>query len=581
MPAIDPPRGLRFGVFEVDLRTGRLTKRGLRRGLQEQPFKVLVMLLERSGELVSREELRERLWSRTLVDFDHGINKAVSKIREALGDSAANPRFVETVAGRGYRFLADVAPIEVALRRKTKREIRSLVVLPLQDLSGGASPEYFADSLTDQLITTLGQVGVLRVISRTSAMAYKGTRRPLPEIARELNVEAVLEGSVVRTAERIRITVQLVDAADDRHIWARGFEEDIGDMMALQNRIAHEVAERVQVSLSLGERAALAGSKRTSPKAYEAYLKGRYFWNKRTDAGLRRAVTCFEEAVATDPSFAEAHAGLADSYALLGDWQHGTMAPRDAFPKARDAAARALALDERLGEAHASLAFALDLYFWDWVSAEREHQRAISLNPGYATAHHWYGWHLMLMGRHGEAMAELRTAESFDPLSLIIGADLADALCITHHYDDSIAQSQKTLELDPNFALGHYQLGQAFQQKGLHDAAIDRFRQAIALAGNNAAFVSNLAYAYGISGRKHEAVELLRELQEREGRHSSAAANIALAHLGLGDLTEAMAWLHEAYEARFNPSILMRPAFDPLRADQRFQGLRRSIGMAW
>jgi TolB-like protein/Flp pilus assembly protein TadD len=578
MPATDPARALRFGVSEVDARTGNLTKSGLRRRLQDQPFQVLVMLLERPAELVSREELRERLWSQTVVDFDHGINKAISKIREVLGDSAANPRFIETVARRGYRFLADVAAIDVPAGPSEPR-LRSLAVLPLEDLSGDASPVYFADGMTDQLISTLGQIGALRVISRTSAMAYKGVRKPLPEIARELNVGAVVEGTVTRSGGRVRITVQLIDAVADRHIWTRSFEERFEDTIALQHKITREIAAQVRATLSQGERAALEGSKTLSPTAYEQYLKGRYFWSKRTEDGLGKAVSCFEAAIASDPSFAEAYAGLADTYALLEDWQHGILAPRDAFPKAREAATRALALDDHLGEAHASLAFALDLYYWDWKAAEREHRRAISLNPGYATAHHWYAWHLIVMGRQQEALAELKTAESLDPLSLIIGADLADALCIAHRYDASISQSRKILELDPNFAIGHYQLGQAFQQKGMHDEAISGFRQAIALAGDNPAFLSNLAHACATSRRRDEADMIVKRLQEREPQHSSTDANIALVHLGLGNADEAMAWLSKAYQARFNPSILMRPAFDPLRSDMRFQQLWRDIDL--
>ncbi len=629
MQANEPPRCLQFGVFEVDLRAGQLTKHGLRVRLQEQPFQVLAMLLEKPGELVSREELRSRLWPRTVVDFDHGLNKAINKIREALGDSAENPRFVETVARRGYRFLADVEAIETTSRQRApdlggaagpsgashlgaawKRlphslawrlfgfglvlvlaaalfwifypwnypsaKIRSLAVLPLENLSGDASQDYFAEGMTDELITHLGQISALRVISRASVMTYKSLRKPLSVIARELNVEAVVEGSVLRSGERVRITAQLIEVPADRHMWAQSYEGDLGDVLALQNTVARAIAEQIRTTLNHQEKAALEKSKAVNPEAYEAYLKGRYFWNKRTGDGLKKAIDYFSLAIEKNPNYAEAYAGLADSYALSGDWEYAILSPQEASPRAKAAATRALALDDSLGEAHASLAFAMDLYDWDWASADREYQRAIALDPGYATAHHWYAWHLLVMGRNGEGFFELRKAESLDPLSLIISADLADALCIAHLYDESVQQSRKTLEMDPNFALAHYQLGQAFQQKHMHEEAIAELQRAIELSGSNATFNSNLAYAYAASGRRDQALKIAKELETRQGH---ADANIALIYVGLGDKDQAMIWLNKAYQGRFNPSILLRPAFDPLRSDARFQDLLRRIGL--
>jgi TolB-like protein/DNA-binding winged helix-turn-helix (wHTH) protein/Flp pilus assembly protein TadD len=636
--ANDPSGRLRFGVFEVDLRAGELTKRGLRIRLQEQPFQVLAMLLEKPGELVTREELRKKLWSQTVVDFDHGVNKAINKIREALGDSAENPRFVETVARRGYRFLADVTPIDTAAARQpepatervvpppdshrvdladagmpSKRpyrphawaglgfglalvlaaslawilysqsqsssKIRSLAVLPLESLSGDASQDYFADGMTDALIADLGQISALRVISRTSAMAYKRVHKPLSEIARELNVEAVVEGTVLRSGERVRITAQLIQVPDEKHLWAQSYEGDLQDTLALQNSVALAIAEQIQVTLNPQEETALEKSKKVNPEAYEAYLKGRYFWNKRTGEGLQKAIEYFDHAIDTDPGYARAYSGLADSYALLGDWEYGILSPQDAFPRAKAAATRALALDDNLSEAHTSLAFILDLYDWGWASAEKEYKRALALNPGYATAHHWYAWHLIVMGRNDEGIAELKKAESLDPLSLIISADLADALCIAHRYDESVQQSQKTIEMGPYFAIAHYQLGQALEQKHKHDEAIAEFRRAIELSGRNATFESNLANAYAVSGRKEEAMKIVKDLESRQSQDSSTDASIALIYVGLGDSDRAMIWLNKAYEARFNPSILMRPVFDPLRSEPRFQNLLHRIGL--
>jgi TolB-like protein/DNA-binding winged helix-turn-helix (wHTH) protein len=457
MQANDPPRRLGFGVFEVDLRDRQLTKRGLRIRLQEQPFQVLAMLLERPGEVVTRDELRNRLWPNTVVEFDHGLNKAISKIREVLGDSVESPRFVETVARRGYRFLADVAMIDIPDRQREPTpdalanpsdtapvdrtdagasskqavrpyiwslvfglalvltvslswilysknqslpKIRSLAVLPMENLSGDPSQDYFADGMTDQLIASLGQISALRVISRTSVMTYKGVRKPLAQIAGELNVDAVVEGSVLRSGDQVRITAQLIQASADKHIWAQSYEGEIRDTLVLQNRVARAIAEQILVTLNRHEQAALGNSRAVNPEAYEAYLTGRYYWNKRTGDGLKRAIDHFNRAIDKDPNYAQAYTGLADSYALSGDWEYGLLSPDDAFPKAKTAATKSLVLDDNLAEAHTSLAFVLDLYDWNWELAEHEYKRAIALNPSYATAHHWYAWHLIVMGRH-------------------------------------------------------------------------------------------------------------------------------------------------------------------------------------
>jgi TolB-like protein/DNA-binding winged helix-turn-helix (wHTH) protein/Flp pilus assembly protein TadD len=629
MQTNDPPRFLRFGIFEVDLHAGRLTKHGLRLKLQEQPFQVLAMLLEKPGELVNREELQSRLWPRTIVDFDHGLNKAINKIRDVLGDSAENPRFIETVARRGYRFLADVVAINapspqsevtagvgdtdrasppepvwkqlqhsrtwrlfgfpalllaaallwIVYPWNASSKIHSLAVLPLENLSGDPSQDYFAEGMTDELITDLSQISTLRVISRSSVMTYKSVRKPLAEIARELDVQAVVEGSVLRSGERVRITAQLIEVPPDRHIWAHSYEGDLRDTLTLQNTVARTIAEQIQAVLNKQEKAALEKSRVVKPEAYEAYLKGRYFWNKRTGDGLKKAIEYFTVAIEKDPNYAEAYAGLADSYALSGDWEYGILSPHDASLEAKAAATKALDLDDSLGEAHTSRAFALDLYDWDWSAAEMEYRRAIALNPGYATAHHWYAWHLMVIGRTDEGILELRKAESLDPLSLIIRADLADALCIAHRYSESVQQSERTLEMDPNFAIGHYELGQAFVQKQMYNEAIAEFQRAIELAGDNAAFDSNLAYVYAVSGRRDDALKMAQDLETRASASSAADSNIALIYVGLGDNDKAMIWLNKAYQARFNPSILLRPAFDPLRSDARFQDLRRRIGL--
>jgi TolB-like protein/DNA-binding winged helix-turn-helix (wHTH) protein/Flp pilus assembly protein TadD len=624
-----PPRRLRFGVFEADIRTGELTKLGKRVRLQEQPFQLLAILLDKPGQLVTREELRDRLWPQTIIDFDHGLNKAISKIREALGDSAENPRFIETIARRGYTFLADVSAVDdeagsvndeqsvttaprltpvgmspkqsyrafgwsspfiLALllgyitwsfypRRQVLPSIQSLAVLPLKNLSDDASQEYFAEGMTDELINYLGQIKNLRVISRTSAMTYKDERKPLATIGRELNVEAVVEGSVFRSGERVRITAQLIQVPADTQIWAQSYEGNLTETLALQSKVAHSIAERIQGTLTPREAATPEQSKVVDPNAHELYLKGRYFWNKRTGDGLKKAIANFKQAIELDPASAEAYAGLADAYALSGDWEYGIFSPQVAFSEAKTAAAKALALDNKLSEAHTSLAFALDLYGWDWKAAEAEYKLAIELNPNYATAHQWYAWHLILMGQNGERVSELKKAENLDPLSLIVGADLADALCIANLLEEAIRQSKKTLELDQNFAVAHYGLGQALEQKQRLDEAIFEFQKAIEISGHSAVLDSSLAHAFAISGHREEATRIANNLELRNEKNPSAEANIALIYVGLGDKDQAMMWLNKAYHARFNPSILVRPAFDPVRSDPRFKDLLRRLGL--
>jgi TolB-like protein/DNA-binding winged helix-turn-helix (wHTH) protein/Flp pilus assembly protein TadD len=621
---------LRFGLFEADVQTGELWKQGKRLRLQEQPFQLLVSLLEKPGEVVTREELRSRLWPQTTVDFDHGLNKAVSKIREALGDSSENPRFVETVARRGYRFLADVAiirkapletgagdpanagpflPAVAAILNASSRNlatklfvlglalvaasvvwvfyreiyaapaIRSLAVLPLENLSGDPSQDYFVDGMTDELITRLAQISALRVISRTSVMTYKNARKSLAEIANELNVEAVVEGSVSRSGERVRVTAQLIDARSDKHIWADSYDEDIRDALVLQSKVTTAIARHIRAALNPQEQLALAKSRTINPEAYEAYLKGRYFWNKRTAQGLRTAIDYFRRAIEIDPRYAEAYAGLADAYAIAGDWKMGVLPPKDAFARATAAAAEALALDDTLSEAHTSLALALDLYGWNWVAAEAEYKHAIQLNPGYATAHQWYSWHLFMVGSNTEAMSELKKAENLDPLSLIIKTDIADALCVAHRYDEAVEQSEKALKMDPHFAVGHYERGQALAQKHMYDEAIAEFQTAIELGGPSGAFQSNLGYAYAVSGRKEEAQEIIDNLESRRAQNQSIDADIALIYAGLGNADEAIIRLNKAYYGRFKASILLRPAFDLLRSDDRFQDLLQRIGL--
>jgi TolB-like protein/DNA-binding winged helix-turn-helix (wHTH) protein/Flp pilus assembly protein TadD len=640
----------KFGTFEVSFDSGEVRKAGLKIRVQQQPLKLLQILLERPGEVVSREQLRNLLWANeSFGDFDQAVNIAIGKLRSALGDSAENPRYIETLPKRGYRFIAAVSigdfdartdglvtvPPESAARTPAvsdlnpaqpdaplqartnvtapKRQlgtarriafaaalslgfsilavflylswvrrptgIRSLAVLPLDNFSGDSSQDYFADGMTDELITDLAQIRALRVVSRTSVMMYKGTHKPLPQIARELNVDAVVEGSVFRSGDQVRITAQLIQVPADKHLWAESYQGNVRDTLTVQNQVARAIAEEIRIEVTPREQAALKSARKIDPDAYEAYLKGRYSWNRRTADGLKKAVDYFNQAIARDPHYAAAYSGLADTYALLGDWQYAVMPAKEAMPKALSAARKAVELDESLGEAHASLAFCLGGFDWDFSAADREFQRAVELSPGYATAHHWYAWHLSLLGRNKEAIAEMDKAVNLDPVSPVVNADLAELLLIAHLPDESIQQSRKTIEMNPGFALAHNQLAQAYIEKKMFGEAIQELQEAIRLAGDSPIFVANLARAYAGSNQKAGAVGLLNNLKKRSDPGSPLVAEIAMIYTALGEKDQAMTWLEKGYQGRFNPGVLERPSFDALRSDPRFQDLVHRVGL--
>jgi TolB-like protein/DNA-binding winged helix-turn-helix (wHTH) protein/Tfp pilus assembly protein PilF len=633
------PTLVRFGVFEVDLRAGELRRSGSKVKLQEQPFQVLAMLLERPGEVVTREAIQQKLWpSDTFVDFEHSINAAVKRLREALDDDADNPRFVETLPRRGYRFIAQVAAaspppeaVEAISYRHPRRgdvksplqgrlavaimaifatllalnvgglrewvmravaavsdrraavgtpplqKIESIAVLPLENLSGDKEQEYFADGMTDELITNLGKISALRVISRTSAMHYKGTKKRLPEIAKELNVAAIVEGTVQRSGDRVRITANLLHAPTDRHLWAESYERDLRDILAMQSDLARAIAREVQAKLTPQEQTRLASVGLVDPEAYQAYVMGRYFWSKRTEDGLKKAITYFEQALKRDPGYAVAWAGLADCYNLLANFDF--LPPKEGFPKAKEAATKALELDETLAEGHTSLGYVKTNYDWDWPGAERELKRALALNPNYATAHHWYSDHLMVVGRHEEAIAEIKRAQQLDPLSLIINAVAGFQFQRARRYDQAVEQLRKTLEMDPIFPVAHLWLAQTYEQTGHYGSAIAEHQKARTALGGGSYAVAALGYAYAAAGKRNEARRILTELNERDKTAYVSPYAIGVVHLGLKQEDKALEWLERAYEDRDVRMVELKsdPRLDPLRSNPRFQDLLRRM----
>jgi TolB-like protein/Tfp pilus assembly protein PilF len=466
------------------------------------------------------------------------------------------------------------------LGRTASPRIESLAVLPLENFSRDPDQEYFADGMTEALITDLSKISALKVISRTSVMQYKGVKKPLPQIAKELNVDAVVEGSVQRSGDRVRITAQLIGAPADTHLWAESYDRDLRDILALQDDVARAIANQIKVKLTPQEQVRLASARPVNPEAHEAYLKGRYYWNKRTEEGFHRAIEYFSEATQKDRNYALAHAGMADSYILLGEY--GLLPPKEAFAKAREAATKTLELDDTLGEAHTALATVKGDYDWDFPGAEREFRRAIELNPSYATAHQWYGELLSALGRHEEALAEIKRAQQLDPLSLIINEAHGEVLLHAGQDDLAIEQLRKTLEMDPNFAFARFVLGWAYVRKGAFADAIPEFQRATTLSPEITWNKGGLGHAYARAGRSAEARKLLSELKEHSRRRYVSWWDFAAIYAGLGEKDQAFTCLEKAYEQR-DPRLVqwvnVSPSLDPLRSDPRFADLLRRIGL--
>ena len=455
--------------------------------------------------------------------------------------------------------------------------IRSLAVLPLVHLSGDPEQEYFADGMTEALITDLAQIADLRVVSRTSAMQYKGVSKPLPEIARALQVDAVVEGTIARSGDRVRITAQLIDAASDTHLWARSYERDLSDVLALQGEVAAAIAGEIRVRIEPQVKARLSRERRVDPRAYEAYLRGRYHWNRRSADGIRRGIEYFQEAIDRDPRYAPGYAGLAQAYDTLGSYSF--LPPGEAFSLARAAVTRALELDESLPEAHVAWGGVLQSHLWDWPSAESEFRRALELDPNLAGAHHWYSDFLMAMGRHDEAIASARRAVELDPLNLAINMTLGAAYFYARRYEEAMAQQRRTLDLDPSFAPAHRSMGGALEQLGRYDEAIAEYRKGAALSDDLSA-TSLLAHTYAVSGQREEAWRILEDLEEAAARDRYVSPySLAAAYAGLGNADRAFDLLNRGYHSRDRGMgmLLVAPRFDPLRADPRFTDLLRRM----
>src|SRR6266436_4102179 len=579
--ASDGSRVIHFGVFEADLRAGELRRNGAKVKLQEQPFQILAMLLERPGEIVTREELRARLWSAdTFVDFDHGLNSAIRRLRDALGDSAENPSLVETLGRRGYRFISAVGfhDSQTLLGEPSSPKIQSLVVLPLENLSKDPEEEYFTDGMTDQLITNLAQIGALRVISRTSAMRYKGTKKSLPEIARELHVDAVVEGAVMWVGGRVRISAQLIEAPTDHHLWAASYERDLRDVLSMQEEVTRAIVSEIRVKLTAQEQARLANRHPINPEAYKLYLNGHYHWNKRSLEGFQKAIEYFQLAAAKDPAYALAYVGLADTYTYFSFFD--VVPPREAMPKAKAAAARALEIDDSLGEAHVSLGYVSYMYDWDWPAAGKHFEQALTLNPAYSRAHTFYPFYLSSLGRSEEALAVAKHSLDLDPASPAVSHSLAVQLYLAREFEQAIEQAHKTLELDPNFAISYELLGEVYVSGGMYREGLPELEKYSVLSRGRAMSLALLGYAHARLGERSQALRVLRQLEAASKQSYTPAFSFAVVYAGLGEKDQAFASLEKAYGERTSRLgyLKVEPLWDPLRTDPRFADLVRRIG---
>lgn len=567
---------LKFDRFELDLASGELRKGGALVKLQPQPFKVLTLLAASGGRLVSREEIQKEVWTDdTFVDFNQGLNYCIRQIRAALCDDAEVPGFIETVPRRGYRFLASVEAVSQPAAAVARRVM--LAVLPFENLSGDEGQEYFSDGLTDEMIAQLGRVNPQRLglIARTSAMRYKHTDKRVDTIGRELGVSYVLEGSVRRSATRVRVTAQLIQVSDQTHLWADTYDRSVGDMLTLQSELAQAIAGEIRVQLTPQEQVRLASLQPVSADAYEAYLKGRYFWNRRTRASLDDSVRWFGRALEIDPGYAPAYAGLADAYLTQLDYNY--LPPHDAFALANRVLLEALTLDSTLAEPHTSLGH-LRLHEFKWTAAEQQFKRALELNPGYGTAHYYYGNLLAALGRWDEAFGEAHRALGLDPMSPNTRQNQLFILYLARRYDDALAQAKETVELDPTYLAVHYYLGLIYDRLGKYDEAIAAFQKVGSNDSNRGATVlAALGHTYAIAGKRDEALGILKRLEETSSREYVSTYDLALLSLALGDKDRAFALFSKAYEdhSSFLPFIAIDARLDSVRSDPRFNELVR------
>ncbi len=629
-----------FGPFRLDPLKRRLTRDGEPLRLTPKAFDLLLVLVEASGRTVEKDELLEKVWPGTMVE-ENNLNQNITTLRKSLGDSRQESQYIATIPGIGYRFVAEVRTVEEDLsqRRKdakeevsdpsaapsaigsaplqssgplthrtkifryallllvpltvaalvyafyTKREqppaASSIMVLPLENLSGDPEQEYFADGMTDALIGDLAKIGGLHVISRTSSMHYKGTKKSLREIANEVKVDVVVEGTVQRSGDRVVIRAQLIHAPTDRHLWVQTYERGMRDVLDLQSEIAQAIAREVQIKMTPAEQERLSSRHPVRPKAFDDFLQGRYlYWNKRTEKNLNKAIELFQSAIKEDSNFAQAYVGIADCYNALGAVQAAALPPLEARRHAAEAATKALQLDPALAEAHSALGY-VKQYNWDWPAAEQDLKRAIELNQNYANAHNFYASYLMCQGRIEESIASSNRARELDPFSLSISAHRGFLLENARRYDEAIEQLRSVIAMDPNHYQAYWILGHTYAANGQFEEAVAASEKAVELSDRVPGALGILGLAYGLAGRRADANKILDELLKLNETRYVTPASLVNVYIGLGDKDQAFAWLEKAYQERSNYMAFLKvfPLLDPLRSDPRFADLIRRVGL--
>lgn len=619
-----------FGDFRVEIAGRKLSRRedGTPVAIQPKALDLLLFMLESDGRLLTKTEILDVVWADSFVE-EANLSQTVFVLRKALGDDRKSPRYVVTVPNRGYRFIekvervaksapaiveAEVLPVDQKPKFESQKsgkklmffgaaflliaiaaaavyffrtvkspagvgEIKSVAVLPFRNIGAKTDEEYLGGGLSEVLVTRLSSIRTITVRQTGSAFKAPGETPEPQNVGRDLGVDAIIAGSVQKVDENIRVTVQLVRVADGATLWAQTFDDKLTNIYAVQDSISEKVTQSLALRLSSGEREQIAKRFTTDDEAFRLYLQGRFFWNKRTTDDLKKAADFFSQAIARDPNFARAYAGLADSYLLLGSSEYVGMKPEDAIARAKAAANKAIELDETLGEAHASLGFLLYVYDFDWPQAEREFKRAVELSPNYTTARHWYGLFLIVMRRFDESEAQLKTALDLDPTSLIVNTDYGTVFYFSRRYDEAVAQYKKTLELESRYAVTHWQLARAYSQQKRYDEATAEIESAISIAGRSPVFLSLLGYLKGVSGKKSEASAILKELEDLSARQTVSPHNLMIVEIGLGNREKALALLEKNFAQR-SPSLVVlgnEPIYDPLRGEKRFDEILREL----
>jgi len=569
---------IRFGSFEMDLQASELRLAGARLKLQPQPFKVLAMLADRAGEVVTREDIERQVWGdETHVDFDLSLNYCIKQIRSALKDDADTPQFIETLPRRGYRFIASVERRE----RSPRKNRAMLAVLPFGNLTGDAEQEYFADGMTEELI---GQLGRLRpdrlgVIAFTSARRYKNTTKGIDQIGSELSIDYIIEGSVRRSGNRVRIAVQLIQVSDQTHLWAEAYNRTLDDIIIIQTDVAERVAASLTLELLPGSEKSRLPAATGDLIAYEAYLKGQFYWSKRSEEGLAKALRYFHITIERAPEYVPAHVGIADVYNISA--YYSNLPPGQAYERSQHSITTALRINPGCAEAYASMAYGKLLYEWDFAGAEKAFRHSLLLNPNHAPAHYWYALFLAAMGRDDEALRQIGLALELDPLSLVINTNKGWVLYFARRYDHAIEQLLSTIEMDDSFAAAHYFLGLVYLQTRQHQDASIQFQKAASVSNNHPAPVTGMARTMALSGRTEEAIKILEEVEESASRRYVAPYYIAVSYLSLGNKEKTIHWLSRAYEERSPYMSNMRrdPELDGVRADTAFMKLSQRAGL--